>query len=49
MSSEDAHAGMTCREQEDRVSVCCVCGCEDNECFEPLVSFNSNFSSMSEQ
>ncbi|KAG0554446.1 hypothetical protein KC19_12G092600 [Ceratodon purpureus] len=37
MGSEDTHAGMTLREQEDRLSACCVCGCEDNEFFEPLV------------
>lgn len=47
MSSEDTHAGMTFREQEDRLSVCCVCGCEDNEYFEPLVGFSPNSNSMS--
>ena len=47
MGSEDTHAGMTFREQEDRLSACCVCGCEDNEFFEPLVGFIPDFSSMS--
>lgn len=40
-SSEDAHAGMTTfREHEDPRHVCCLCGCEDNEYFEPLVGFS---------
>lgn len=49
MSSEDTHAGMTVREQEDGISVCCVCGCEDNEYFEPLVGFSPHFNLVSIQ
>uniref|UniRef100_A0A7I4C374 Uncharacterized protein n=1 Tax=Physcomitrium patens TaxID=3218 RepID=A0A7I4C374_PHYPA len=36
-STEVGHAGMGWREQGDRGSVCCLCGCEDNEQFEALV------------
>lgn len=37
MDVENVCTGLEIKEQEQHDPICCVCGCEDNEDFEPLV------------